>query len=464
MRISEPIEKSGYFWLPNNPDTKLPGTLRISEFGKTTLETIGIFGNTIRALIQNSAPKRIVGFLEDGNPITLDRCSPGSKIIRFGNGISKFTLSAGLTLDGAHYASEEEITFTKFKFSVEGLDEWLSISGLQVEENLQDNSARVHFTLPKRISIQLPDGITLTLTFAGGVEGTSWSTQAKVAQKAYILLTSEEPKSIQDFIALVIKINNFLCFATDKTVSLDSATGYSNDISKESVDGQRHDIPIKLYYQSSPTSKTKPNVQWHRMIFNYSHVATDFEKVLTHWLTNYEISEPAFNLYFASKSGAHKYIDGRFLSLAQGIETLHRRNSKETSMPEEEFNKLIETTLKSCPSDKREWMGKRLKYANELSLRQRIKQMIKPFQHLYGTAMDLKSFTAQVIDTRNYLTHYDTTLSSRATSEIELWNLCMKLECLFQLHFLQLMGLEIESINNLVKDNYAFRKKLETSV
>ena len=33
MRIKEELKRSGYFWLPSEPDEKLPGTLSISDGG-----------------------------------------------------------------------------------------------------------------------------------------------------------------------------------------------------------------------------------------------------------------------------------------------------------------------------------------------------------------------------------------------------------------------------------------------
>ena len=36
MRLSEPIEKHGFFWLPDDAENQVPGILRISESGDIT--------------------------------------------------------------------------------------------------------------------------------------------------------------------------------------------------------------------------------------------------------------------------------------------------------------------------------------------------------------------------------------------------------------------------------------------
>ncbi len=462
MRISEPIEISGYFWLPGQSDQRLPGVLHVSETGKTTLDVIGVFGEAIAALTESSPDlRRIVGVVENGDLVTLEHCFYTNRNISFG-GLSKSTIYANYFLRGVQYDEDEAIVFSKFSFSLEGLDEWLSITGLRVDHNWEEGTASIHFNPPKEIVYRLPDEMALAFTFGWTLPGAPIVTEAKITQKAFVTLKSESLRPIEDFLALVFKVNNFLCFAIDETVSLDSATCYSKDITRDVGDGEKREVPIKLYYQSSPLSDARPTISWHNMLFRYGHVANQLEAILKNWLSNYETSEPAFNLYFASKAGAHKYLDGRFLSLAQGIETLHRRNSKDTFMPEGEFGDFIAALVKSCPSDQQDWLAKKLEYANELPLRRRIRQMLEPFESLYGDSKQRKQFIGKVIDTRNYLTHYDEKLAQQAAKGESLWSLCMKLEALFQLHFLRLIGLDGDFIKNLVNENHALRSKLET--
>jgi hypothetical protein len=126
----------------------------------------------------------------------------------------------------------------------------------------------------------------------------------------------------------------------------------------------------------------------------------------------------------------------------------------------EEFTALKDQLLESCPSDKREWLKTRIAYGNELSLRQRLVEMIEPFQALYGARQEVAAFIAAVVDTRNYLTHYDPRPSNRLITGIDLWRLCMKLEVLFQLHFLRLIGLSNQSITAIVDAVESIKWKL----
>ncbi|MBZ0157931.1 MAG: hypothetical protein K8I29_17170 [Alphaproteobacteria bacterium] len=88
--------------------------------------------------------------------------------------------------------------------------------------------------------------------------------------------------------------------------------------------------------------------------------------------------------------------------------------------------------------------------------------MLEPFESLYGDSKARKHFIGKVIDTRNYLTHYDPKLAQQAANGEALWKLCMKLEALFQLHFLRLIGLDAEFIKKLANENHALQSKFET--
>ena len=67
-----------------------------------------------------------------------------------------------------------------------------------------------------------------------------------------------------------------------------------------------------------------------------------------------------------------------------------------------------------------------------------------------------------LVSTRNYLTHYNPEKKSKAAKDGDLLPLCCKMELLFQLHFLQLIGFRREQINFLLANSIPFERKLES--
>ncbi len=460
MRIPK-FSKIGNFWLPANPEDKLSGTLTISESGEAELEVAGVFGGLKKMFDNDLNIERLNGVLEGEGSVTLDKCHYKTKNLAL-QGISRSLLHVNRVFIGAHYKDGEDIKFSSLKFSLEGFDEWLSISGIKTKHDQNFRNVSIKFRAPKEIRIKLTGDIDLLFTFEWTFPGASNVTEAKINQRSFVKLESKKLMKFEDFTRLAFRLNNFFCFATDETVTFTSFIGTSYEIKEKRADLEV-EVPIKIIYPSLPFSKTAPDVQRNKILFRYNQVAKKLGKILTKWLDAYERYEPAFNLYFASTSDAHEYLENKFLSLAQAIETFHRRTSEETTMPGTEFDELVAQLLLTCPQSRKEWLEGLLKYANEISLRKRLKKMIDPFKSYFGSARDREALVGNIVNTRNYLVHYDRSLETKALTGIELWGVCMKIEGLFQLHLLKLLGFSSSEIEAIGKNHGHLARKLAKS-
>jgi len=196
------------------------------------------------------------------------------------------------------------------------------------------------------------------------------------------------------------------------------------------------------------------------MLFNFGAIKTNADIIVNNWLNAYEIISPALNLYFSTKTGAQKYLDGKFLALAQGLETYHRRTSDEKLMDEKEFKSLVDAVKSNCPNDKKDWLDGRLMHGNEINLGKRLKKIIEPFKDYLGSSKERSKLLRKIVDTRNYLTHYSEELKPKSAEGNELWLLCQKMEVIFQLHFLKVLGFSNEEIKNVVENCYPLKHKI----
>ena len=80
-------------------------------------------------------------------------------------------------------------------------------------------------------------------------------------------------------------------------------------------------------------------------------------------------------------------------------------------------------------------------------------------RHL-GTSKERSKLLRKIIDTRNYLTHYSEELKSKSTEGNELWLLCQKMEVIFQLHFLKVIGFSEDEIKNVIENCYPLKSKV----
>ncbi len=458
MRIEETIKKAGHWWIPENPDKKLPGTLLITEPREITLEVLGVFDEGFP--LKNYNIPRIVGITEDGKPITLDRCFYKKRNIKIGPGISKAIIIANTVFIGAEFKNGEELYFSKISFFMEGLNEWLSITGISVSHDWKTTSAKIDYIKPDDISFHLAPGLKFAIKFLPTFPGFFPIHEAKIKQYVRMSIESTRLLKIEELTKLADKINNFFCLAMDKPVSINRVSVSSNQITEKISKEKKRQVEIELYDINPTKSKMPPKIDSHNMLFNYKDISANFQDAMTKWLEKYETLEPSFNLYFSAATDAQAFLETEFLALAQALETLHRRTTNESQMPEDDYELLSRTLIKACPDRFQGWLKTKLRYGNELFMRERMKRLIEPFKQYFGTENERQSLVYKITNTRNYLTHYGPNLEQEACKGRTLIKLCMKMEALYQFHLLYAIGFSQKQINDIYYSSQSIRQKL----
>ncbi len=461
MRLKNEIKELGYFWLPNSPEKKVFGTLLISNGGNIELETMGLFDESIdglNKLLNTSDPiERIVGQTEGHGLVTLDDCFYKTKNISFG-GVSKTIIYVGMVLFKASYDEGEKVNFNTYRFSIEGIDEWLGISGIKVDSQFTGRTSTITYKPPEDISIDISNGMKLIITFTCTLPFFSPLNKAKVTQKAYFKLVSEEERPIDEFISLTYKIITLLSFAVDQMVCIERVSATLDSFLQNNSNGKGNPVSIPIYYRSLPFVKESTKIDKDLMLFRYDHIRDNAELIFNNWFNAYESIDPALNLYFTMKTGAHKYLEGKFLALVQGLETYHRRTSSKKLMADEDYQQLMQSIVEKCPIESKDWLIGRLCHGNEISLSQRIKAIIEPFKMLVGTSKERSRLIRHIVNARNYLTHYDKSLEAE---EYDLWVLCQRMEAIFQLHLLKVVGFSNDEVISIFKNSDKLQFKLK---
>ncbi|EKP4442047.1 hypothetical protein P3I65_004681 [Vibrio alginolyticus] len=403
---------------------------------------------------------RIIGHIEDEGLVTLDDCFYINRSLAFG-GISRSKVFAHRVFCGVAYEQNEIVTFNSLSFSVDCLDEWIAISGINIDYSDDYKTATIGYLPPENLKYELENGMMLEVFFSYKLPGFSRTTEATISQRAYFKLSSSELLPYTDFTSIAFKLTNFLCFAMDDTVSLKNLIGKSSELVEQMSQTESHQIPIKIYYQSIPFEEKEPTKSWHNMLFSFGLIKENAGSVINKWIAAYEVITPALNLCFSTKNGAHKYLDGNFLALAQGLETYHRRTSTEKLMDQREYDELIGTIIDGCPEKHRDWLKGRVMHGNEINLGKRLKYIVEPFKEQLGSSKERSKLLRKIVDTRNYLTHYNETLETNAASSSELFNVCQKMEAIFQLHFLKVIGFNDSEIASVIENCYPLRRKLK---
>lgn len=133
-------------------------------------------------------------------------------------------------------------------------------------------------------------------------------------------------------------------------------------------------------------------------------------------------------------------------------------------MENDAFESLVSTILESCPKEHIDWLQGRLMHGNEINLGKRLKRIIEPFKEHLGSSKERNKLLRQIVNTRNYLTHYNEDLEHEMAKGRELWLLCLKMEAIFNLHFLNIIGFTTDEIEQVIENSESLKRKLQPIV
>ena len=410
MRIKEKIKRSGDFSLPSSPQREISGTLSISDGGTVKLEFTQPEYTNIPALFgDNSKGYRILGHVEKDVPVMIDKCYKitEARSMAHGRWKSCHVIWANRAFIGFPYNEDTEPLFNAVTFSVEGIDEWVRISGIEVDDQSENSALTISYNKPADISLNLENGMQLLITFAWTPPGLPATKRAEVTQKTYFRLISQEARELDQFTSTAQKITAFLCFVMNEIVCMDRM--------RATADNLRQNIPVEIYCSSWPYAKDEPEINELDILFKYEDIQDCAENLINKWLANYGQIAPALDLYFLTKTGTLPSWNMHFLTLVQAVEAYHRRTSGERCMV----------------------------------LRNRIEKMTEPFDSFMG-GENRPGLIDSIMKTRNYLTHYDSKSEAKAAKGRVLEFLCVKMNALFRLHFLKLIGFNEQEIDAIV--------------
>jgi hypothetical protein len=434
----EKIKYSGQWWSPTNPSNKLHGTLDYSQDAGARLELDGAFADY---------PKTINGNSSDGIEITLDNCLILNPNRLWGNvSIMPSSVYAHQLYIGSHFYHHSDIKFRSVYCQLSNLYEWLGKSGFTYKTETGEQI--IKYKRPETISVSMNPELKLAIDF--GFSSSYNFSEINLKQMAGVHFYFTESKSVEDYFRLMHHFRNLLCLATQVPIFPQEIIGYVNEVSASSQ--------VKILYELDAQSNTKQDV--YDSLFTFKDIENKFESCLQNWYTKYDILEPVCQLYFGSLYGRFVYLNLKFLCFVQALEAYHRRTLSNDELPKAMHNKRISSLVNTASLEYKEWLQDKLAYSNEPNLRRRLKELFNIFSAPISTLIpDGKFFINKVVDTRNYMTHYDLNLKGRSAEGKELFIVTEKLRILIEMCLMKEIGFSLEEINILICKRYLYRLK-----
>jgi len=455
-----PFEHKGYFWLPEEPDNSKAGTLKYVPLEGLSLELMGSFQSINDCILgQMLRPSIILGQSTDGKKITLyDTFGTGHQVVFSGQAVSSFV--ANYAFVGKHFSQAEQISFCSVWSNFSYLEEWLSLNPFEVAESQEGSECSAKYKYPDKCEVDVPS-LDCSIVIGSRFQARQDVLRSvNLEHKAFIGITPKKHKSLKWFQRVLSDLQNFLTLTIGRPVQPKILTGF----------GEKREIPavrtvpgeIEIYY-ILPRVEMVDRIHPCRMIIRFPELKGRFGEYLNYWFEKAELLRPVYDLYFGTFYNQSMYISSRFLSLAQALEVFHRRAIGGRYMSDEAFGIAYNTLVRAIPNssseDFRKSLKNRLRFANEFSLRRKLRDLVDRVWddclcHFLG---DRVQFIDTVVNTRNYLTHYATELQEKAIRGVELHGLNERLRLILLTLLLTEIGMELDHIGELIRNQSSFK-------
>jgi hypothetical protein len=372
---------------------------------------------------------------------------------------------------GCHSAKEEDIVFDSIAINYSHLETWLGITGFSGGFRIAEAgnvNGEIKYELPERTAYRVDD-LTIAFYHVLNVAGDRL-VDIHAKQTSFVEITPDHPMHYNDYHQKVIyHLRNFLSLGTGTAVLPLIVKARSKACTSEDSKGESVPCDVHIFYIAKGAAVAeKKHLDRRDMPFRYQDIADDFPKYLRCWFTKAEKLRPVFDLYFGIFYVPSMYVHLEFLTLAQALETYHRRMHDGVFMPPEQYKAIQQALNRAIPqrldSDHRDALESRIQFGNEYPLRKRLKLILAEVLAPYKPTVDrlvYDGFVSEVVDTRNYLTHYtEKPGKASVTDPNEQYCLAQKMKLLMQLCLFAELGLPADTVKKLTSNSREFQRWL----
>lgn len=445
----EPFETMGQWWIPSSKD-KFSGILKYDP--QEAILELKILGELLplkSGPITFQNVKIVNGLTTGGQYMTLLNCLYAIDSISSPGYITSKVIPQFIFV-GACFDNEEEIIFNEAVYSCHNNEDFMGESGLKPEFQVKDGKLSTYnlsYKYPEVINFKVENFNISTNWWISWPMG---GPELNISEKAGFTIKSPQYCKHTDFLEIPINsIHSFLELIIEDRLPIRTVALKSEKIGWTEEDGTFHQEPVSLLWKqriSYPLPKKRHPLE---LLFTIHGISNEINSVMQKWSGTWQKYKPAQNLFFTVlRMRKELTVENGFLNLCHVLEAYHRIKSDETYTQPEKYEELLGVIIQAIPQEHKEYIRQRLQYGNELMLRKRFKHiydlMPVKIQERIG---ERKNFCDKIVNTRNYLTHYDKNIKSLALSYGEMIKYEAIMITICKTLFLLEAGINSETIN-----------------
>jgi hypothetical protein len=448
FELHSKFQLEGVFWDAANPDDKFAGTLSCD--GKrlelvTRAELVTPTPAMLMGADETSVPDVMHGFTVKGDCtiVGLQRINtPGLLDYPKGRGVRwRYFRVIGACLMGWHLANDTAEVLTAADLTYTGISEWFPGCGASI--TWPEGGTLISLPKERRIVLDvciIAKRFHLFIDIDPNFEFKMGGKSFKGDSEPVIMLEPAEPRSLEWFVEVMHRLENFLSLCLGSSVRAKTMRLIGKDKKTESgwlirPRGGKIEKPSMAIWLGCDSSQLS------------SAVAS--------WFSMSEEFTPLENLIYGTIRHSSLFVETEFLSLAQAIESFHRLTDKSTVVEPEVFAQVKDalSNFISQQSWANSAIGNRCKNAlnflNEPTFQGRIQSLLAGIDpgRLKTLVGDPVIFEQTLKQTRNYMTHPGIEKKGKVLADSkELFLFNQRLHVLLRLLMLKTLGFSEEAI------------------
>lgn len=456
--------EQGLFWLAGEHEDKISGTLSYEPGKAAILKLVGIFGDLNDALKRafggaSNEAAVIHGVTMKGKPLSLLHAHDINRQLNM-PGIPSETWSSNLLVIGAHITSADEAIFPKCYFRFDEIETWLEHKPFTDTFDFDAKTLNVFAKKPREEPFATHSEFAVS-TVGSLYSDNDPSTRFVVDVISQMAITPPEPRSLDWHLNRAARLQELASLCTGHFLPLTSFELLGPDV--ELGGGGTRPSEVHLYARMIHGERPNATRAKRRTPIVTGPELTRYNPdAVQHWFDQFEAFDPALRLFFTITAERQMFTNIRLLLAIQALEVFHRRTSAETVMPKAEFAAFTAQMTAAIPDDASPDMREKLeslyRFANEPSLKQRLRSIVASLTEAFGETPGgfNGKFLRKLVDTRNYYTHFSEELNDRKLDGEGMYWATRRVILLLTLLFLQRLGLTADDIKPLLKRHSEF--------
>ncbi|TFB87874.1 hypothetical protein E3O11_03465 [Cryobacterium levicorallinum] len=425
--LSEPRRWTGHWWLPENPDHKVPGVLTYAPGDGLTLRMIG--GWEYRNISTPAPDVTVVheglrswpvvhGTAQNKRITLLDLQCVDAKVfsLRFDSGQpDQLDVIARTALIGLHLDSEDDAEFVSCSATIENLTAWSRESAIEHRVKLDQETDRLESGEIRYVPVGDPQkakvgdvraNLNHLLTLPD-FERTLGATTARIVERTSVEFSSTEPRPLREWLKMLSGMSDLMSLSTltactEITLHLwtpATPEAYPDDYP---LRDRLHEVAVYERRVVTPDPDRK-GADLRKFLLTLDDLP--FPVLMPRWMEVNDKFSSAQSMILGLSYIAGGYLQSRVVTAIGAAESFHRALDVKPTMSEREFKELRKTLLEAVPRERKQWLADRI-MRNEASLHERLVDLARrPGEFMVALVPDAEKWAKEATRARNGLAH-----------------------------------------------------------